>query len=143
MGVSRVSKLRAHVKSVRKDIESKGVYLDEDINAALRKMLYAGRKAIEQGIEPKDSKEYLEAAGNIHKVVREKEKGAASSGSAPLVSYKKFPKHKKRVVSINARMKKMKKWSDGLRKLVNLANNKAKSNHEFEYFLKEIEWLMR
>jgi hypothetical protein len=142
MGQSRVSRLRAHVKAVRKDIESKGVYLDEDVNAALRKMLFAGRKAIERGIEPKDSKEYLEAAANIHKVVRGKEKGV-EGGWAPLISYKRFPKHKKRVVSLNGRMKKMKDWSDGLRKLVNLANNKAKSNHEFEYFLKEIEWLLR
>ncbi|MEE9490091.1 MAG: hypothetical protein V3V91_06595 [Thermoplasmata archaeon] len=143
MAGSRVSKLRAHVKNVRKDIERKGVLVDEEINVALRKMLYAGRRAIEQKIEPKDSKEYLEAAANLHKVVRGKQKGSGDGESVPLVSYKRFPKHKKRVVTLNARLKKMKHPTKGLSKLVHLANSKAKSDHEFEYFLKEIEWLLR
>lgn len=131
------------MKNVRNDIEKQGVVIDDDISVALRKMLYAGRKAIEKGIEPKDSKEYLEAAANIHKVVREKQKGASGDEAVPLISYRRFPKYKKKVQSLNARLKKMKRTSSGLRKLVNLANNKAKSNHEFEYFLKEIEWLIR
>ena len=140
---SSVSRLRAHVKNVRNDIERKGVLVDEEINVALRKMLYAGRKAIERGIEPKDSKEYLEAAANVHRVVRESQKRTGETGSAPLVSYRKFPKYKKRVVSLNMRLKKTKAASEGLRKLIHLANSKAKSDHEFEYFLKEIEWLLR
>jgi hypothetical protein len=143
MAGSRVSKLRAHVKNVRKDIERKGVLVDEEINVALRKMLYAGRRAIEQEIEPKDSKEYLEAAANVHKVVRGKQKESDGADSVPLVSYKRFPKHKKRVGALNARLKKMKRPTKGLSRLVHLANNKAKSDHEFEYFLKEIEWLLR
>ncbi|MCJ2556123.1 MAG: hypothetical protein LN415_03325 [Candidatus Thermoplasmatota archaeon] len=143
MARSSVSKLRAHVKNVRKDIERKGVLVDEDINVALRKMLYAGRRAIEQGIEPKDSKGYLEAAANLHKVVRGKQKGSGDGESVPLVSYRRFPKHKKRVVTLNARLKKTKHPTKGLEKLVHLANSKAKSDHEFEYFLKEIEWLLR
>jgi len=143
MAGSSVSKLRAHVKNVRKDIERKGVLVDEDINVALRKMLYAGRRAIEQEIEPKDSKEYLEAAANLHKVVRGKQKGSGDGDSVPLVSYRRFPKHKRRVVTLNARLKKTKHPTKGLSKLVHLANSKAKSDHEFEYFLKEIEWLLR
>ena len=143
MAGSRVSKLRAHVKNVRKDIERKGVLVDEEINVALRKMLYAGRRAIEQEIEPKDSKEYLEAAANLHKVVRGKQKRSGDADSVPLVSYRRFPKHKKRVGALNARLKKMKHPTKGLSKLVHLANSKAKSDHEFEYFLKEIEWLLR
>ncbi|MFQ6107380.1 MAG: hypothetical protein ACE5QF_07335 [Thermoplasmata archaeon] len=142
MEESNVSKLRAHIRNVRVDIEKKGILVDEDIKVALRKMLYAGRKAIEAGLEPKDSNEYLEAAANIHKVVREKQK-RASEGALPLISYKRFPRHKKKVQSLNLKIRRMKRPSKGLRKLVYMANNKAKSEHEFEYFLKEIEWLLR
>ncbi|MFQ6127296.1 MAG: hypothetical protein ACE5QW_00085 [Thermoplasmata archaeon] len=140
---SSVSKLRGHIRNVRSDIENKGIFVDEDINIALRRMLFAGRKAIEQGKELKDSKEYLQAAANVHKVVREKQRGSSGKEALPLISYKKFPKHRKKVRSLNLKMKKMKHISKGLRKLVHLANNRAKSEHEFEYFLREIEWLLR
>ncbi len=142
MAESRVSKLRAHVRNVRGDIEKRDIIIDEDINVALRKMLFAGRKAIEQGTEPKDSKEYLRAASNVHKVVREKEK-APGKGALPMISYRNFPKHKRKVESLNLKMKKMKRTRKGLKKLVTFANKKAKSESEFEYFLREIEWLLR
>lgn len=137
-----MSMLRAHVRNVRTDIEKRGILIDEDINVALRKMLFAGRKAIEDGIEPKDSKEYLKAATNVHKVVREKEK-APEEGALPMLSYKRFPRQKRKVQSLNMKMKKMKRSKKGLKKLIHLANNKAKSESEFEYFLREIGFLLR
>ncbi|MFQ5910067.1 MAG: hypothetical protein ACE5IJ_05015 [Thermoplasmata archaeon] len=131
------------MKNVRADIERMGILVDEEIKVVLRKMMYAGRNAIEQGLEPKDLKEYLEAAANIHKVVRERQRSSSKEGALPFISYKPFIRHKKRIQSLNLKIKKMKRASKGLRRLVYMANNKAKSEHEFEYFLKEIEWLLR
>ena len=142
MAESSVSRLRAHVRNVRTDIEKRGILVDEDINVALRKMLFAGRKAIEEGIEPKDSEGYLEAATNVHKVVREKQK-APGEGALPMLSYKRFPRHKRKVQSLNLKMKKIKRPKKGLRKLIHLANKKARSESEFEYFLREIGFLLR
>lgn len=140
---SHAARLHRHVKEVRRDIEERGIPIDRDINRALRVMLFAGRKAIDEDKEPTESQDYLDAARRLHKLVRDKQKKLPGAKPLPLLSYNRFPSKRRKVENLNLRMKKRKKLPKGLARLVNLANTKAKSQHEFEYFLKEIEWLLR
>jgi murein L,D-transpeptidase YcbB/YkuD len=139
-----VAQLRELIRRVRENIEARGVEVDGEVTEQLMTMMTLGREAIEAGLAPHEYEAYKGAAEELDRLVQRKKKAAAAKASGvPTVSFRNFYSMKKQVDDINMRMRRMRTLPHGIGRLVELANTKAKSEHEFKYFLKEIDYLLR
>ncbi len=83
------------------------------------------------------------AAEELDRLVKAKKKAAQTKATGlPEVSFRNFYSMKAKVDDINMRIRRRRTLPHGIHRLVELANTKAKSEHEFKYFLKEIDYLL-
>lgn len=136
-----VSELRQHIRKIREDIEKRAIIIDNEIEEKLLEMLSVGREAIDGGKRPMEAPEFKKVAMDLHRLVKER-MGVRKGPRYPQISFLSFPALRSKVEELNLILRKRKKIPSGVWKLVDLANKSARSEHEFKYFLKEIEWLL-
>lgn len=135
----RVQTLREHVRSVRADIERRGILVDAEMERCLVDMMRAGREAIEGGGMASDDPKYKAAAVRLHKLARDREQ----RGVVPQVRNTNFPRHQTRTDQVNRTLERRGRIPGNVVHLVDLANRGARSEREFLRFLTEIERFLR
>jgi len=126
---------------VREDIEKRSIVVDNEIEEKLLEMLTVGREAIDAGKRPMEAPEFKKVAMDLHRLVKERME-IPEGQRRPQISFRSFPALRSKVEELNLILRKRKKIPSGVWRLVDLANKSARSEHEFKYFLKEIEWLL-
>src|SRR2546426_4806605 len=131
--------LNLHVRRTRAELEARGIWIDDELDDALREMMGLGGEASEGGRPILADPPYKEAAVRLHRLVKVREEGSF----VPQIANYTWPQLLGKVDEINRSLRKRTRFPPGLYKLVDLANRKARSEQEVRTYLREIEWHMK